>query len=177
MVVPENTGCCMLEFWLSIANKSGATLPQCSRAHPLPRWRPYSQGPRTLPYRDPEHSECNRAAEIYLLEKAQKGLTVKVYLATAIGANMWHHKCLRGCEAPFLFTNFQGANLSHHIFTICFDAMSHDHTSSSRKYVDVKYHSQCQFQDVNICSTKTFTSCQVFDQSFYNFYQLPRVLS
>jgi hypothetical protein len=33
-------------------------------------------------------SECNRAAKIYLLEKAQKGLKVKVYLATAVGANM-----------------------------------------------------------------------------------------
>ncbi len=24
----------------------------------FPRWRPHSQGPRTLPHRDPEHSPC-----------------------------------------------------------------------------------------------------------------------
>ncbi len=42
----------------------GSTDAPCSRfgdpVPPSPRWRPHSQGPRTLPYRDPEHqqTEC-----------------------------------------------------------------------------------------------------------------------
>ncbi len=53
----------------------GSTDTLCSRLGGLvplpPRWRPYSQGPRTLPYRDPEqfHRLWHRAPCVYCKEK------------------------------------------------------------------------------------------------------------
>ncbi len=58
----------------------GSTDALCPRlgdpVPPPPRWRPYSQGPRTLPYRDPEQLLNNNSNVISPVQGAQKKLTV-----------------------------------------------------------------------------------------------------